>query len=395
MKEEWFYQHRGQVHGPLSLHDLRTAIWLGFALPTDLVRHRVTAGWAAAETFREVNELPCTGEDDMSHRVPRTGFTLVELLVVIAIIAVLIGLLLPAVQSAREAGRRIGCSNNLRQLGLAVLGFETIRKRFPAGHAYDHPSADPVAPTSDPTKQNGKGWIIDILPLVEEPSLHATLSANIAPGPMGDHCNNLSMANGLRAIGCRDAMKTVLPVLQCPSDASTKTSTVQWQLHRIEVSLTCYQGVLGDGAIGANQFTAGSPDCHQKRDCPGIFWRHSYLKPITLRQVLDGTSKTLMIGETIPDTVSHSAAFYGNGDWATTAVFLNHQPTPFKDPGTCSGNRAFETDARAGFRSRHPRAVLFVYCDGHVQMLSDSISHDVYRALSTKNGGESVSGGTE
>ena len=318
------------------------------------------------------------------------GFTLVELLVVIAIIGTLVGLLLPAVQSAREAARRIQCANNLKQLGLAVGNYESSRRRFPSGNAYDDPSADPVLPTSDPAKQTGKGWIVDVLPFLEEQALHSELMSNIYPGPMGDHCGDPSRADGLRALGCRSAMKKVLPALQCPSDTSAKTSSILWQWHQIEASVTCYQGVLGDGAIGTNQYTAGSFDCHQKRDCPGLFWRHSYLKTISLRQISDGTSKTLMVGETIPETNAHTAAFYSNGDWATCAIFLNHQPSPFKDPGACVGARSFEDDARLGFRSRHHRLVMFVFCDGHVQALNDTLTHDIYRALSTKNGGETV-----
>jgi prepilin-type N-terminal cleavage/methylation domain-containing protein/prepilin-type processing-associated H-X9-DG protein len=354
------------------------------------VRHRIAFGRVVAEAFAECGGQPHRGGENVTDNAPKAGFTLVELLVVIAIIAVLVGLLLPAVQSAREAGRRVSCSNNLKQLGLAVLAFESAHKRFPAGNAYDDPSADPVAPTSNPTQQTGKGWIVDVLPHIEQSALHSDIIGNVAPGPMGDHCSNPSSANGIRALGCRNAMKTVLPGLQCPSDTSPKTSTIQWQWHQIEVSVTCYQGVLGDGAIGVNAFTVGSPDCHQKRECPGFFWRHSYLKPIRIQQVLDGTSKTIMVGETVPETNSVSTALYGNGDWATTAVYLNHQPTPFRDPGTCAGNRAFVSDARQGFRSRHQGVVLFAYCDGHVGTLREEVSHDVYRAISTKNGGENV-----
>ena len=97
-----------------------------------------------------------------------------------------------------------------------------------------------------------------------------------------------------------------------------------------------------------------------------------------------------MAGETIPETNAHTAAFYANGDWATCAIFLNHQPSPFKDPGTCVGNRSFQDDARLGFRSRHHQLATFVFCDGHVQALNETLAHDVYRALSTKNGGEVV-----
>src|SRR5687768_9590156 len=154
----------------------------------------------------------------MSRAHLRRAFTLVELLVVIAIIGVLVALLLPAVQSAREAARRMSCSNNLKQFGIAIHNYHDTHRYLPISIAYNvsGPRATP--------QPNGKGWILSILPQLEQPALFAQFE----PGFIGPfNLNGTGIAN--RA--CREAMKTRIKVLECPSDRQSRrieTNQAQW-----------------------------------------------------------------------------------------------------------------------------------------------------------------------
>ena len=296
---------------------------------------------------------------------PRTGhrgFTLVELLVVITIIGILIALLLPAVQAAREAARRMQCSNNLKQLGLAIHNYHAASQVLPSGVAYDN--------------DTGKGWVVSILPHLEQQALYDQFK----PGMSGTFWAD----QGIRRAECRDAVKTQLPAVQCPSDPSVqKNSTEQWQWVDIEVALTSYKGVLGDTRMGgsASVHPGSEPDCHRTTNCSGLFWRYSYLKPIRIEDIKDGTSNTLMIGHSRPRYFPCSAAFFSNGDYASTYAPINFVPEPF------SRNEWWNW---WGFSSDHPGGALFCLADGSVRFVSESLDYAMYRALSTRAGGEPV-----
>jgi prepilin-type N-terminal cleavage/methylation domain-containing protein/prepilin-type processing-associated H-X9-DG protein len=296
------------------------------------------------------------------------GFTLVELLVVITIIGILISLLLPAVQAAREAARRAQCSNNLKQLGLAIHNYHTASGMFPVSMGYGAEGPRPSA------QRNAKGWIISILPMMDQ----AALYQQFVPGFNGDFASGGGLAI------CSSAMKTQLSTLQCPSDSSVRqNSKSQFQWVNVEVSLTSYKGVIGDTRMGgtASIHQGTMPDCHTTTGCNGIFYRNNYQDGPRIDDVRDGTSNTFMVGEDVPEANHHSTAFYCNGDYASCHAPLNY----FPDPPTPD-----DWWNVISFRSRHPGGADFCMADGSVRFISESIDHTLYRAVSTKAGKEVV-----
>jgi prepilin-type N-terminal cleavage/methylation domain-containing protein/prepilin-type processing-associated H-X9-DG protein len=318
-------------------------------------------------------------DDRIRHRSVRNGagFTLIELLVVITIIGILMSLLIPAVQAAREAGRRAQCLNNLKQFGLAIHNFHEAYGMVPPDTAYDNPTDDPVAPTAPTVGETGMGWIVQILPQLDNTALYNQFVPVASTGWF-------QAGLGIMNPACRNAMKTHLAVLNCPSDPSSRqTSTTQFEVAPLEVSLTSYKGVIGNDQMGGTSciFQGSMPDCHRTRNCPGLFWRHSYLAPVRFENVHDGLSNTLMAGEDVPAQNAHSAAFYGNGDYASCCPPLNYFPNPPTPDDWWNV---------MSFRSLHPGGASFCLADGSVRFLSEMIDYKLYQALSTKAGGEAV-----
>jgi len=299
----------------------------------------------------------------MSSRRPRPAFTLIELLVVIAIIAILIGLLLPAVQKVREAAARLKCQNNLKQLGIGIHSYHDGQGKLPAG----------VSPWSEgaPPPFTGRGWILETLPYLEQSNLYAQFE----PSRVGD------MFSGAGLMNCRPQMATVLSVLACPSDPSQRTSTSMYQWTGITVGVTSYKGVIGTANMGGGwpDSPSGTYDGHNTTNNTGLFFRNSGLVKLTLLHITDGTSNTLMVGEDVPDANHHSAAFYSNGDYASCHAPLNYFPNP---PDPDNWPRVIS------FRSKHTNGVNFCLADGSVRFISDSINRLQYQQLCTRAGGE-------
>jgi prepilin-type processing-associated H-X9-DG protein/prepilin-type N-terminal cleavage/methylation domain-containing protein len=313
----------------------------------------------------------------------RRAFTLVELLVVIAIIGILIALLLPAVQSAREASRRSSCKNNLKNLALGTLQHHESFHYFPLN--YDGWAYAPHAPPAAvPSKENGSSWIVWTLPFIEEQALFDQFKNN--GGLTGQFNPNFNItAAAQRGIAfntpaVRDALKTPLNLLRCPSDPdSVQPSNAQAEMSGVLVTTTNYKGCAGDSYLGGQW-----PHLHRSSDYytipqKGIFFRTSYLTPVKISQITDGTSATFLIGEDVPAYNNHSAAFYSNGAWLSTDAPLNYLPQP---PNPGDWPNVF------GFRSLHPGGANFAFADGHVEFYTETMDINLYWNLSTKAGGE-------
>jgi prepilin-type processing-associated H-X9-DG protein len=187
------------------------------------------------------------------------------------------------------------------------------------------------------------------------------------------------------------------------------------------VALTSYKGVLDDTMLGESgggtptfrndgpgvQYPSGnysSPpdpaygyatprDCHNEVRCRGIFFRQSWQVPVNMKQLTDGTSNTLMVGEDIPAYNKHSSAYYANGSWCSCNIPLNfligQNPEELVYPNLPPDQDPWWE--RQGFRSRHPGSVQFVLADGSVSTISESVDHQLFRTKCTRDGDEVVS----
>jgi prepilin-type processing-associated H-X9-DG protein len=326
-------------------------------------------------------------------------------LVVIAIIGILVALLLPAVQAAREAARRASCTNNLKNVGLACITYHDSKKNLPisvgqwpeekdrAGN-WIGPQNGSLDPANGGSGWSGKGWIVEILPYIEETALYDAIMTGLKNSP-GDFAARAGNGRGIGAMPIRPYIAEQLAILSCPSDSSAKASDRQFWWTGVMTATTSYKGVLGDsiqtsGKAADSPFPdlGSSPDCHNTADCNGLIWRNTYFRPVSFRKIEDGTSKTFMVGEGVVEQDYHSAAFFADGDWATCGNPINLFIIPATEE-TVTPPPAWQ-QAR-GFRSLHPGGAQFAMADGSVHFINEGIDHNMYRGLSTRDGGETVS----
>jgi prepilin-type N-terminal cleavage/methylation domain-containing protein/prepilin-type processing-associated H-X9-DG protein len=376
-----------------------------------------------------------------SSRRPRSrpGFTLIELLVVIAIIAVLIALLLPAVQSAREAARRAQCTNNLKQIGIAMHNYHDQFGSYPPGGITTSVGSSPWSPYA-----NEIGWRGLILPQMEGNTVFNAFNSMINPRATAGQEGALFTA-----------FQTVFTTWLCPSDGTngggrlpTGTNSKdpsqgnnQWTDQPndpttgqmpTQTTVSNYAGSFGDNycggvlcapgltwetpwttvtlppgtpRIGWNGYWGtgfGPPDGFTlgSGTMRGYFDYRGTQKPPNIAAVTDGSSNTLMAGEVIPSRAADSNFWFFNGAYAGTTVPLGWNSNTYPaSAANCfqqwqnstAPNGCRYSAAAKGFVSLHPGGANFLFGDGSVKFLKNSISLITYCSLGSRAGGEVVS----
>lgn len=321
----------------------------------------------------------------------RRAFTLIELLVVIAILAVLLGLLLPAVQKAREAASRLRCQNNLKQIGIAVHLYSNTHGTFPPGYVYNGapPAATPapvpgpikpqridripVRPPGTPPQPNGPGW-----------GWASYLLDNLEQGNLERQIN---FSLPVEAVSNLAPRITVLSIYTCPSDLSTGVFTVQSETNTAlaTAATNSYAACFGTGYLLGTDPDSGN----------GVFYRNSATR---FTDITDGTSNTLAIGE--------RGALFAQGPWAGVMTGGTIRTTPGAPvyssiielapamvlarvgPHTLNSTSSEPYD----FFSPHAQVVQFLFGDGSVHALSIAIDLGVLQAMATRAEGEPVDG---
>jgi prepilin-type N-terminal cleavage/methylation domain-containing protein/prepilin-type processing-associated H-X9-DG protein len=326
------------------------------------------------------------------------GFTLIELLVVIAIIAILIGLLVPAVQKVREAANRIRCSNNLKQFGLACHMHHDTHGYMPKAQLLFSPAQLAAGQQNDANHwwNADKGsWLVFALPYIEQDNLFKSIPDMDVPE---DQITALKLGSSISRSLCP---QTKLPIGRCPSD--------DWD---IDATVCNYVGSLGPqcatGGCGAdpNQTYCQdypqwgytwSPDhgnSYNARDIRGMFNRLGV--KVTLGMVAgDGTSNTIMIGESLPNEHDHLASnnwatFNGGNEHCTTIIPINHKSS-FHPSVTRCDQPLLENyqnwNVSWGFKSHHSGGANFAFADGSVHFITQGIEHRTYQLLGCRNDG--------
>jgi len=338
-----------------------------------------------------------------THR--RSGFTLVELLVVIAIIGVLVALLLPAVQAAREAARRSSCGNNLKQLSLALHNYHDVNLSLP-----------PASFLASPATQRPASWFVRILPHIEESAAYdqSTFDGNDWASRSDGTNRNWAAYNGFQvdALNCPSC-----PLPQVREDAASGGTTALGAPATLEIQVPCYAGVAGDYNEQNSQWNGH----HGMSDYNGVIIAvdNRNRSTIKFKDITDGTSNTLAIGEQgdftkVLDTTTGDitkfdqrsgnwwgGAWSGGGGGTSTAsegYWMNVSSTRVGVNYVSTASRYVPHGigpywyGRPGhhqiFTSAHPGGAQFGLADGSVRFISETIRFDILSHLSNRQDGE-------
>jgi len=344
----------------------------------------------------------------MTRHVHRTAFTLIELLVVIAIIAILIGLLVPAVQKVREAANRAQCQNNMKQIGVALQNYHGVYKRFPVGQYNDD--------------NRNWGWMTALLPYVEQENVYNALMtgsgvnflifvpgggpntfAGQASGFNADNFNTTYTAASPPPAGSGGggvvnltagggAAATIIPIYMCPSDP--------WQtLSNNQYGKTNYLGNIGNDVNAGTTWGCGSPTGAIQNGVLLQSNNNNSTWTVSIAMITDGTSNTVAVGEVTSNnnnylvTQTNHIPTWAGGNPNFAACGSQRQDNYFRimDTAFPLNNKAVASQADFGFSSQHSGGANFVFCDGSVRFISTGIDANTYRAIGSRNGREPAS----